>query len=126
MRPSKPLQLGGAVVRRSIMVARTATIPMLPALPTLLASIRKGCLAGPILRNQHGKPRTESRLTHAIARQRLKLVAKHLHHCGGSFATELRMAGLTDTKTAGIPGWGLRKSPQSAASMLTRPQRSFR
>jgi integrase len=88
-----------------------ATIPMLPALRTLLASIRKEGATGPILRNEHGRPWTESGLTHAIARERerLGLPDKHLHDCRGTFATELCLAGLTDTEIAGILGWGAAK-----------------
>lgn len=88
-----------------------ATIPMLPALRELLESIRPERAAGPILRNEHGKPWSESGLTHAIARERdrLGLPPKHLHDCRGTFATELCMAGLTDTEIAGILGWGAAK-----------------
>jgi integrase len=88
-----------------------ATVPMLPELRKLLASIRPENATGPILRNEHGRPWTESGLTHAIARERdrLGLPDKHLHDCRGTFATELCLAGLTDVEIAGILGWGAAK-----------------
>ena len=99
----------------------TVIIPILPATRTLLDEIAAAWplqdgvvrkLDTPILRGQKGRPLKPGTAGEFISDGVKALLAagimteqKHLHDCRGTFATELLLAGLTDSEAAEILGW---------------------
>ncbi len=81
---------------------KTATVPLLPDTHQLLDTIRTHRPdAEYVLTNTRGKQWTPSGLSHAVA----AFGGKRLHDCRGTFATTLRLAGLTGPQIADIMGW---------------------
>lgn len=95
-----------------------ATIPLYPKLRTLLAELRTRHRAegvDTVLVSALGTPRSPAGLTgdFIAERKRLKLPAKRLHDCRGTFATELMLppVSFNDRQIADTIGW----SEQSVA-----------
>ena len=85
---------------------RIATIPLLAEAKALLAEIgRRGALQT-VLTNAHGGQWGVGSLSHRIGHFAGQVkVERSLHDARGTFATRLRMAGLTADEIAGIMGW---------------------
>lgn len=81
---------------------KTATVPLLPETRALLDTIRTHRPgADYVLTNTRGDQWTPSGLSHAVG----GFGGKRLHDCRGTFATTLRLAGLTGPQIADIMGW---------------------
>jgi hypothetical protein len=90
--------------------ARTVSVPILPALRTLLddlATRPRQPSVETALVNSLGKAWTPGGLTASFTQERIRLALadKHLHDFRGTYVTELCLAGLTDQEIAGIAGW---------------------
>jgi integrase len=121
-----------AIVKRAAKASRgkrrTATIPTIPALDTLLAELRTRRRAegvNTVLVNSFGKPwsvdgfggsfgriRDHAGIVH-IDEDTGDAKAKHFHDVRGTFCTKLILAGLTDQEAATIMAW----SPDQVAGI---------
>ena len=92
--------------RRNGVVRRVALIPLLAEARALLAEIgRKGELET-VLRNAHDQAWSVDSLSHRINAFAEPLgLERSLHDARGTFATRLRLAGLTSDEIAEILGW---------------------
>lgn len=98
-----------AIVIRTGKTGSDALVPILPELAAHLTATRERQAAlkladepQHVLTTSHGKPWSESGLTHAIAGI---VPGKRLHDARGTFATRLRLAGLPASKIAAVMGW---------------------
>lgn len=120
---------------------KTVTIPLLPDARALLAQIRAqqerrhaeltqnakrkkrpappSCLT--VLSNTRGKPWTPSGLEGQVIKTKAAAgVDKHLHDARGTFATRLRMGGLTASEIADIVGWEEKRVERLLATYVDR------
>ncbi len=85
---------------------RDATVPLLPEARALLDRIGRKGPEDFVLTNSRGKGWGENSLSHRIGHYAADAgVARSLHDARGTFATRLRLAGLTDTEIADILAW---------------------
>lgn len=85
---------------------KTVTIPIVPELLELLASIGRLGPTVHVLLNSRGQPWSADGLENRIIKAKTKAgVDKHLHDARGTFATRLREAGLTASEIADVMGW---------------------
>lgn len=98
-------QVGETAITRPTGKSRgktVATIPLLAETRELLG--RRG--KGEVLRNSFGEPWSEDGLENRIWTVKKALgINKRLHDARGTFATRLRLAGLTLGEIAGVMGW---------------------
>lgn len=91
---------------------KEAVVPLIPETRALLKEIRAHQLArgfvraDRVLTTTRGMPWSPSGVSHALIDVKLTLgIDKHLHDARGTFATRLRMAGLTAPQIADVLGW---------------------
>ena len=85
---------------------RIASIPLLREARELLAEIGRRDATETVLKNAHGRAWGVGSLSHRIAFfAEQAAVERSLHDARGTFATRLRLAGLTDDEIASIMGW---------------------
>jgi len=96
-----------AIVLETRKSGKTATIPLIDDARQVLAEIgRPKSGAGKVLLNSRGKPWSADGLENRIVAAKAKAgVDKHLHDARGTFATRLRLAGLTRDEIASVMGW---------------------
>jgi integrase len=85
---------------------RIATVPLLAEARTLLAEIGRRNDGDAVLTNAHGRAWGANSLSHRITKFAEEAgVERSLHDARGTFATRLRLAGLTAEEIAEILGW---------------------
>lgn len=95
-----------AIVLKTGKTRAVATIPLILPARTVLTEI--GRSRGPVLLNTRGKPWSADGLENRIIKAKgaaAPKIDKHLHDARGTFATELRLAGLTRDEIASVMGW---------------------
>ncbi|WP_158918043.1 tyrosine-type recombinase/integrase [Caulobacter sp. S45] len=85
---------------------RTATIPLLADARALLKEIGRKDPDETVLLNAHGRAWGANSLSHRIAKFAADVkIERSLHDARGTFATRLRLAGLTEEEIAEVMGW---------------------
>jgi integrase len=82
------------------------TVPLIDETRALLAEIGRRADDLPVLRNTRGQQWTADGLENRIIKAKAAAgIDKHLHDARGTFATRLRLAGLTASEIGGVMGW---------------------
>ena len=102
-------QIGDLVIEKATNKsgqARVAVIPLLDETRQLLEQVGRRGAADTVLLNSRGRKWSAAGLTHQIVDANAKAgIGKTLHDARGTFATRLRLAGVTRDEIADIMGW---------------------
>lgn len=95
-----------AITLRTRKTKTHATIPLLRETRELLAEIGRREATATVLTNAHGSAWGANSLSHRVKHfADLASVERSLHDARGTFATRLRLAGLTEEEIAEVMGW---------------------
>ena len=102
-------QIGDLVIEKATNKsgqARVAVVPLLDEARHLLEQVGRRGAADTVLLNSRGRKWSAAGLTHQIVDANAKAgIGKTLHDARGTFATRLRLAGVTRDEIADIMGW---------------------